>query len=411
MSDLFWPGDERAGDLLTEATWLGAMVRVEQAWLDALVAAGLAAPATLDGLVGVDDIDLLARGSESTGNPVPGLVKLLRERSGQAWVHRGLTSQDVVDTALMLCARDLLERLDAELDAQIGALSALAEEHRATVMAGRTLTQHAVPITFGLKAAGWLTGVLDAADAIRALELPAQLGGAAGTLSAASELAGSPAGALRLTADAAARLGLADLPPWHTSRRPVSALGDALVAANDAWGRLAADVTTLSRPEIAELAEPAGRGGSSTMPHKQNPALAVLVRRAALAAPPLASSLHVAAAAAVDERPDGAWHIEWATVRTLGRRTAVAASQVTELLTGLRVREDRIAAHVGEDDLLAERDTIRAFAGLPAAPLSGPGAGAAGYLGGNAELIDRVLARAGRLPARSTPSTPSEEQQ
>ena len=139
-------------------------------------------------------------------------------------------------------------------------------------------------------------------------------------------------------------------------------MGDALVAVTDAWGRIATDVATLGRPEIGELAEPdvAGRGGSSTMPQKQNPVLSVLVRRAALTAPGLGATLHTAAALAVDERPDGSWHAEWATLRTLARQTVVAGSQTTELVSGLRVDTRRMAETVAtaRDVLMAERRSV-----------------------------------------------------
>ncbi|MFL1430734.1 MULTISPECIES: lyase family protein [unclassified Nocardiopsis] len=416
MTDLFWPGDERAGDLFTERAWLAAMVAVEQAWADALAGAGVApAAADLSGLVGAEDLPALARAAEGGGNPVIALVGLLRERAdGPAapWVHRGLTSQDVVDTALVLCARDTLAQVRADLRHQVAALSGLARAHRGTVMAGRTLTQHAVPTTFGLRAAGWLGGVLDAADALDRPRLPVQIGGAAGTRSAVVDLARASgaadpvAAATDLVAGAARRLGLAAAAPWHTSRGTVTALGDALVACTDAWGRVAADVATLSRPEIAEVAEPAaeGRGGSSAMPHKRNPVLSVLVRRAALAAPPLASTLHLAAALAVDERPDGAWHAEWATLRTLARRTATAASQTRELLAGLRVDADRMAATAegAREGLTAEARAITAFTGADtrAEPVGG-----ALPLGAADALIDTALARADRFLDTDPPET------
>ncbi len=379
MSDLFWPGDERAGATLTEASFLAAMVRVEEAWLAGLVSAGIApaaAKADLAGLVGPDDVEGLSAAGEAGGNPVIPLVALLRNRIHESnadtarWVHRGLTSQDVVDTALMLCLRDAVDRIEAELRGQVEALCRLIDEHRSTVMAGRTLTQHAVPITFGLKASGWLTGVLDGVDAVREARtgLVAQAGGAAGTLSAVAELAKSAglddpsAVAVTLADGLAAELGLSIRPPWHTSRRPVTAIGDAFVTVTDAWGRIAADVATLGRPEIGELAEPevAGRGGSSTMPQKANPVLSVLVRRAALTAPGLGATLHTAAALAVDERPDGSWHAEWATLRTLARQTVVAGSQTTELVSGLRVDARRMAETVAtaSDALMAEQRSV-----------------------------------------------------
>jgi 3-carboxy-cis,cis-muconate cycloisomerase len=406
MSDLFWPGDERAGATMTAASFLTAMVRVEEAWLAELVSAGIAPSAVkadLAGLVGPDDINELAEAGEAGGNPVIPLVALLRNRVRESnadaarWVHRGLTSQDVVDTALMLCLRDALDRVEAELRGQVEALSRLADEHRSTVMAGRTLTQHAVPITFGLKASGWLTGVLDAADAVRQAQtgLAAQAGGAAGTLSAVTQMAGGagpddPAAVAMTLADGlAGALGLSARPPWHTSRRPVTAVGDALAAVTDAWGRIAADVATLGRPEIGELGEPevAGRGGSSTMPQKQNPVLSVLVRRAAVTAPGLGATLHTAAALAVDERPDGSWHAEWATLRTLARQTVVAGSQTTELVSGLRVDARRMAETVAsaQDALMAEQ---RSVAGDDADGRPEH------YLGAADRFVDLALARA-----------------
>lgn len=376
MTDLFWPGDERAGELMSEAVLLDAMVQVEHAWLDALVVSGLApalSDSDLTGLITSDDVDELARSAEAAGNPVPALVAMLRSRTGidtATWLHRGLTSQDVLDTALMLALRDVLDRLLDEVRSHIIALSILAERHASTPMIGRTLTQHAVPTTFGAVAAGWLDGIIDAADLVvdaRAL-LPVQLGGAVGTLAASTELASlrrlddAPFVAAELVTITAEALGLRELRPWHTTRGPVTRTADALVSCTDAWGHVATDVATLSRTEIAELAESEaeGRGGSSTMPHKHNPILSILIRRAALGAPALASTLHLASATAGDQRPDGAWHAEWATLGTLGRRTVVAASQTTELLQGLRVDPERMRATLDHsaDDVLAERRAI-----------------------------------------------------
>jgi len=411
MPDLFWPGAERAGDLFDDGAFLRAMVRVESAWLAALVDAGIAprdADDNLSGLVGEDDVADVAADAESGGNPVIPLLAVLRHRLGtrnaQAaeWVHRGLTSQDVLDTALMMCAREVLDDVLAQLDVQVAALARLADEHRGTVMAGRTLTQHAVPVTFGLKAAQWLTGVLDARTELTLLAptLTAQLGGAAGTLAATCELArlsgrftsgDEPAKAALAVADRTARsLGLRCGPPWHSTRTAVTRLGDALVRAGDAWGRVANDVLVLARPEIAELAEPAGRGSSSTMPNKANPVLSVLLHRAALAGPASAAQLHLAAASAVDERPDGAWHVEWSTLATLCRRTAVAAAQASELLGGLRVDAARMAAtaRAAAPALLAEQRGLAAVLGGD--PARDPEA----YLGATDLLVDAVLDRA-----------------
>jgi 3-carboxy-cis,cis-muconate cycloisomerase len=416
MSDLFWPGYERAGSMMTDGALLDAMVAVEAGWLAALVAAGIAPSAAADdlaGLAGDADIEQVATAAEAGGNPVIPLVELLRSRVSQRnaysgrWLHRGLTSQDVLDTALMLCSRAALNRLLTDIGAQVSTLAHLAEQHRSTLMVGRTLTQHAVPITFGLKAASWLTGVLDAADdllRVRAL-LPVQAGGAAGTAAAATELARlagatDPARtAVELADDLATRLGLSPATPWHTSRRPITRLGDALVAGTDAFGRLANDVLTLSRPELGELSEAArsGRGGSSTMPQKQNPVLAVLIRRAALSAPAFAAQLHTAAAVAGDERPDGGWHAEWASLRSLTRMTVVASSQVTELLEDLVVHADRMRARLDSvaPELLAEQRSMASVFGDDGK--GGATAGPAGYLGASDLFVSAMLDRAARF--------------
>jgi 3-carboxy-cis,cis-muconate cycloisomerase len=376
MSDLLWPGDARGGDHLTERSFLGAMVLVEEAWLDVLGIAHDRLP----------DLDPAEVPSESGGNAAIGVVAILRDRlEGDAarWVHRGLTSQDVVDSALMVLLRDAVSAIRRELREQVGVLSGLAETHRTTPMVGRTLTQHAVPTTFGLKVAGWLTAVLDADEHLAALSFPVQVGGAAGTLAAVMELGLDPADARDRLAEA---LGLAPSVPWHTSRAPVTRIGDAAVGCTDAWGRIANDVLSLSRPEIGELAEGEG-GGSSTMPHKRNPVLSALIRRSALAAPQLGATLHVVAANSVDERAAGAWHAEWATVATLVRRTLVAGSQATDLVGGLRVQADRMAATLAAADTGSEQRSMAALAGHE--PSSD-------YRGAADEIIDDVLDRARR---------------
>lgn len=392
---LWWPGDHRGGDLMTAGALLRALVRVEQVWLDALVGAGVApASASTELAPLAEDVDAaaLAEASESGGNPVMPLVAELRSalrgagrEDAARWLHRGLTSQDVLDTAVVLCAREAVGAVRRELRGQVERLVVVVEEHRGSVQVARTLTQPAVPTTFGAKAAGWLHGLLDADEALAALRWPVQLGGAAGTLSAVVELAGVET-ARALRGDLAAGLALEPAPPWHTRRTPVTRLGDAATTASDAWGRIANDVLALGRPEVGELRD-GSAGGSSTMPHKANPTLAVLVRRAALAAPQLAASLHLAAAEQVDERADGGWHLEWHTLALLLRRTAVAARQASDLLAGLQVDAGRMAARLRElgGDVLAEQTSMAGLTGRPAA---------ATYLGLVDDLVDEALARA-----------------
>lgn len=403
MTNLLWPGDRRAGELMSDATLLASMVAVESTWLDALVAAGLAPDqctgADLSGLVNEGDCERLAAESEDGGNPVIGLVALLRDRAGadvSAWIHRGLTSQDVIDTGLMLATRAVVDELMLQLGEQISALSVLAATHRGTPMVARTLTQHAVPTTFGVKAATWCNGVVDAYQQLSVLSIPVQIGGAGGTLAATTELAAlaghpNPAGtSVELVQSTAATLGLDLHVPWHTTRTPVTTVGDALIGCTDAWGRIASDVVTLVRPEIAELSEPSAgdRGGSSSMPQKRNPVLSILIRRAAISAPSLGATLHTAAALANDERPDGSWHAEWETLRILARRTVVAGSQCSELLAGLEVHPARMAENLGSADVLGEQRVIAELAGK---------APSGNYFGAVDALIDESLDRAKRI--------------
>ncbi|MFI9583556.1 3-carboxy-cis,cis-muconate cycloisomerase [Streptomyces sp. NPDC052236] len=316
----------------------------------------------------------LALRARSGGNPVIPLVADLtaavaeRDPDAAQYVHRGATSQDILDTATMLVARRTLEPVVADLDRTAQALARLAAEHRDTPMPGRTLTQHAVPTTFGLKAAGWRALALDARDRLAAARsaLPAQLGGAAGTLAAFhafAEAEGSsavpPDLGLRLIAAYAAETGLAEPAlPWHTLRTPVADLGGALAFAAGALGKIAADVLVLCRTETGEVAEGSG-GGSSAMPHKANPVRSTLITAATRQVPALASVLY-GCLAAEDERPAGAWHAEWQPLRQALRLTGGAARDAAELTEGLRVRPHRMRENLAATDGLIVTERLAA---------------------------------------------------
>lgn len=391
---LLSPVTAGADGIVSDAAIRLAIVDVELCYLRALEKVGVAPRGSALALeeAGVPEFPDLARRSALGGNPVIPMVADLRAAvpaEVATWVHRGATSQDILDTALMHTARRARDQLLGRLDRVVAALAELTDAHRSTVAAARTLTQHSTPTTWGLRFATWLSGVLDARDTLAAVTLPVQLGGASGTLASLVVLSDA-ATALRVPGLLAAELGLAEAQPWHTSRAPVTRLGDALVGVTDALGVIAANVATMSRTEIGELAEPAadGRGGSSAMPQKSNPVLSVLIRSASLRGPGLASTLHLSAAGAVDERPDGAWHAEWPTLRDLWRLALGASAVAVELTAGLTVDTARVATNLAitGDDILAERKSLTGATGDPG-----------DYTGLSGPLVDAVLARARAL--------------
>lgn len=406
---LLVPGAHRALGLTDDREVLRCLIRAEVAWVQAQADLGLVPAAHAASAARVleaaqleagFDLAGIAERAELGGNPVIPMLADLRsavreiDAEAVASVHRGLTSQDVMDTALMLLLRGGLEQLCDSLSGAEAALAELAERHRGTLAVARTLTQHALPTTFGLRCAQWLTGLLEAHDRIDALELPLAMGGAAGTLAGSCALFEDTDrdpvdGAFALHEAWAARLGLsAPHRVWHASRQPVLDAAAALGSTAAAMGRIADDVLLLSRPELGELREPSGpgRGVSSAMPQKQNPVLSVLLKRTALSAPQHVAALFAAAAAFVDERPDGAWHAEWPAARDLLRLSAVAASQLRELCEGLRVDPEQMEANLRctGPGLLSER------IGAVLAPLVEDRAEATG-----AQRIQRVLAGAG----------------
>ncbi|SDW77480.1 3-carboxy-cis,cis-muconate cycloisomerase [Amycolatopsis xylanica] len=346
MTGLLAPG--WAGtDPLPDSAWVRAMLDVEAALARAQAKLGVIpaeAASAIARVAGEAELDLagLVDGVHETANPVVWLVSQFTaavsavDPEAAEYVHRGGTSQDILDSAAMLICARVLRRVDADLVRTASALAGLVEAHLSTPMAGRTLTQHAVPTTFGLKAAGWLSLVLDARDRLAAVDPPVSLGGAGGTLSAYAEYGADP---VALTEAFAAELGLAVPPiPWHALRTPIADIASALAFTSVALGKLAADVLVLTRTEIAEVAEPAvrGRGASSAMPQKRNPVLATAIATAARQVPPYALVL-TQAVVAEDERPAGAWHAEWQPLRESLRLVAGAAANAAELTGGLTV--------------------------------------------------------------------------
>ncbi|MFI9602171.1 3-carboxy-cis,cis-muconate cycloisomerase [Streptomyces sp. NPDC052043] len=348
-----WAGSP-AASATSDLAYLGALLDAEAALTRAQAALGLAPARAAEAVTraadpGRFDVRALAERARGGGNPVIPLVADLTRAVGEEYgryVHRGTTSQDIMDTATMLVAVRTLDLVLADLARTEQALARTAAEHRDTAMPGRTLTQHAVPTTFGLKAAGWRSLVLDARDRLTRVRdsLPVQLGGAAGTLAAFSAYGAEDP--LALVTAYARELDLCEpLLPWHTLRTPVADLAGCLAFTAGALGKIAADVLVLARTETAELAEGRG-GGSSAMPHKANPVRSTLIAAAARRAPQLAATLY-GSMAAQDERPPGAWHAEWEPLRELLRLVGGAARDAVELTEGLRVDADAMRAHLG----------------------------------------------------------------
>ena len=330
---------------------LEAMVATEVALLRAAERAALVPQGCGDALADAAranpvDPAALTEGTTAAGNPVPALVKALLAvvpEKVRPWVHHGATSQDILDTALMLLAARACDTVLGDLDAACAAAAALADRHRDTLQVGRTLGQQAVPTTFGVTAAGWALGLHAARQSlvrVRREALAVQLGGAAGTLGVYG--AAGPA----VVAGLAEELGLAAPPsPWHTERSRVRDLAAALGSVVAAAGKVATDVAALSATEVGEVAEGGGEGhgGSSAMPHKRNPVTSVLVRGAALRAPGLVGTLY-AASLQEHQRAAGGWHAEWQPFLDLLSLAGGAAAQTAEILSGLRVDAARMGS-------------------------------------------------------------------
>ena len=384
FAGVFSRGDVDAGD----AAWLQALLDAEAGLARALERAGLApsgaGAAVTRAAVAADlsaaEVAEVARASELTGNPVPGLARVLGRRVpgfAAPAVHRGATSQDIMDTAAMLLARRATEVIRRDLMTAAGAAAGLARRHRDTLMIGRTLLQQAVPVTFGVVAAGWLAGLDEAVtglDALAEARLAVQFGGAAGTLASLGD--DGPA----VTALLADELGLAVPPlPWHTERLRVIDAAVAMARVTAALGKIARDVTLLAQTEVGEVAEgaaggqPAGaprRGGSSAMPNKRNPVASVAILGCSRQVPGLLATL-VACAEQELQRAAGAWHAEWQPFSDILRLAGSAAAWGADLLGGLTVDAEQMAANLAATGglPLAERVT-----GLLAGALGRPAA-------------------------------------
>ncbi|MDI2144063.1 MULTISPECIES: 3-carboxy-cis,cis-muconate cycloisomerase [unclassified Pseudomonas] len=297
------------------------------------------------------DFAALGEAIATAGNSAIPLVKALGKRiaasdaEAERYVHLGATSQDVMDSGLVLQLRQALELIEGELEQLADALATQAQCHAATPLAGRTWLQHATPVTLGMKIAGWLGAITRSRQRLRELKprlLVLQFGGASGTLAALGEQALPIARAL------AEELQLT-LPeqPWHTQRDRIVEFGAVLGLIAGSLGKLGRDISLLMQTEAAEVFEPSspGKGGSSTMPHKRNPVGAAVLIGAATRVPGLVSTL-LSAMPQEHERSLGLWHAEWETLPEICCLVSGALQQARLLADGLEVDAARMARNL-----------------------------------------------------------------
>lgn len=362
-------GDGQAAETLSEARFVAHMITVEAALARACGTVGIipqdVAARLSDALAQtrIDPRDLGA-GTAAAGVPVPALVKQLQAGLGVdgQFLHWGATSQDIVDCAHVLQWRDMLDMLAARVAQLLDALQHASDAQSETLMAGRTRSQVATPISFGLRIATWAQPLiaLDAAlPDIRARLLRVQFGGASGSASAVGTHGAA------LSAELARELGLADAPCWHTDRMSIMAVGGWLAGVSAALAKMARDLVTLGRSEIAEARAGTG-GGSSTMPQKSNPvgaeAIITLADWTACLQPALTR-----AASPMEERDGAAWALEWLALPQMGMAIAAALRHAQALADSLTADPARMAVQLdaGSGAVLAEAASFALAAYMP----------------------------------------------
>lgn len=353
-----WAGTY-AAELTSDPAFAQAMLDVEVAWCHAQVHCGTAPASILNAVDSAADIsqyelaDIGAKTPDGANALIP-LLGALRETVAAAnpdaatYVHRGATSQDIIDTGLMLLAARLGDHALKHLKTAVRQLTEVADEHSSTVMIGRSLDQHAQPISFGYRVSQWIDALGSAGQHFETAvaALPVQWGGAVGTSTwwvdyfRTDQPEADPMVLVNRQRDALAeRLGLAAASVWHANRIPITTLAHSAFQITAAAAKLANDILTAVQAEHAELGEPTkpGRGGSSAMPHKNNPVLSIRLKNAAQAAAGDLNTLNMGVIANTAERADGGWHTEWAALRNLLRTTGAVTEILAELTAGLQV--------------------------------------------------------------------------
>lgn len=341
-------GESAAHRHLSDEAFLTGLLTVESALSVAAARAGALSDAEAATAVETirnyhPDLEEISRQSAEGANPTIPVVKALKAIDPTG-IHPGATSQDIIDTSLMLCLRDATGEIIAELGELADLLAELTRTHRDTLMMAHTLGQQAVPTTVGCITAGWLQAVLRSRAALQELRFEVSYGGAAGTMTATHPHGFAIQDAL------AAELGLHNSGlVWHSDRIPVTTIAAALATAAGAVRKIAGDVIFLSASEISELRE-AQPGGSSAMPHKANPAAAIACDGYARRVPGLLATLFDALDCRL-QRGTGSWHAEWQTIRELAAATASAVGRCRRSIDGIVVDTDRMEQHLTGTDV------------------------------------------------------------
>ncbi len=366
--------------IFTSDHQLKLMVRFEVALACALESAGMAPAGTgaachesAAGFPAVAQQQAIAAGAAGSGNLAIPFVKLLtahvRERAGSAadFIHFGATSQDALDTALVLSLAELIPVLDRQVNDLIASLISLTEAHHDTLLAGRTWMQQGPPVPFALKTAQWLSAMLRHRERIAQVArrvLVLQFGGAVGTLASLGTKG------VQVAQELAGRLHLAnpDL-PWHSQRDNVAEFAATLALLDGTLGKIARDLSLMVQTEVSEVVL-AGSGGSSTMPHKRNPVALAVTLSAAIRAPGLVSTM-LAAMVQEHERGLGGWHAEWETLPELCRITEGSLAAMTGIIASLELDPTAMERNLRQQHGVAMAEAISMqlspFTGRPAA--------------------------------------------
>jgi len=376
-STIFAPlfGDEDVNRLFGDRAYVHALVVVEIALARAAAQVGVipASAAEQIGKVASEKIDLaaLTAGTTRSGFPIIALVQELRKQvsaDAAPYVHWGATTQDIMDTACVLQLRAVMESIGKRIGEIVADLSALADKHRTTVLAGRTHSQQALPITFGLKVAGWLAPLLRHVERLREMQprlLVVQFGGAAGTLAALGDKG------LAVTQALANELKLTAPPmPWHTQRDCFVEFGSWLSLLTGSLGKMAQDIILMAQTEVGEVGESgeAGRGGSSTMPQKSNPITSELIVAAARMNASLLSAMHNGQIQE-HERGTHGWQVEWLTLPQMIALSGGALKHAAYLAKNLQVGAQAMRTNIANanDVILAEAAVFALANAMPRA--------------------------------------------